>query len=665
MTALGQEVATKIKREVGEIEAVLTKHQVDLTAATPAPAHLVVNRLYFRGTKTLTGVTPDGETVEKHETYQVPFEFEWHVEPGLHGIGSDRNLRGKSSVIELLMWVLRGRQSLRSDVLSWVEHVEGDFRIDSTGFHVSIDVNENDLSGELVLTASSGLKSTLGRFSDAEQFEALMNSTMMGRLNLPPISIATEGRRNDHTWPTYASALVINGSTLENLVGEHKYGLPSKLLQMFIGTDWSAVRAQAGSALKVAEFELAQRQQAAEQQSAQSEAAHAAALEVVAAAKKRLAEIPAASVTADALDTALTRLTALDGASTHLHQRLITARQSEAEALALLADAEHAVHAVEEDDLATRFFHKMRPSVCPRCEAPVTDDRLQAEAEGSSCSVCFHDISTDDEGGDADEHGGEDVDDEQAEVDQVDALRLVAEHATGHRQAIEMEFSAASADRDQQAAVVAASRNEQARDEERHQAELELARAEGAAAALEPAPVEASPDAGELAMLQSEVEVLKAAEKIVSGWVTDAQSGPLDELSADITNLARSFGMANLSEVHLDGATRMKVYTGGAQENYGDVERGEQLRLKVATAIALIRRSRSSGVGRHPGFLVVDSLGAEEIPDEDLRAMLSALRDVADELGIQIFIATRNTPLLEEIIEGDRCRLGRDNGFVW
>ncbi len=665
MTALGQEVATKLNREVAEIEAVLTKHQVDLTAATPAPAHLVVQRLYFRGTKTLTGVTPDGETVDKDETYEVPFEFEWIVEPGLHGIGSDRNLRGKSSVIELLMWVLRGRQSLRSDVLNWIDHVEGDFQIDATAFHVSIDLNENVPSGELVRTASSGLKSTLGKFSDAEEFEALMNSTMMGQLNLPPISIATEGRRNDHTWPTYASALVINGSTLENLVGEHKYGLPSKLLQMFIGTDWSAVRAQAGSALKVAEFELAQRLQVAEQQNAQLEAAHAAALEVVTVVQQRLAETPAASVTADALDTALTRLTDLDSASADLQQRLVAARQNETDALAHLGDAEHAAHAVREDALATSFFHKMRPSVCPRCEAPVTDDRLQAEADGSSCSVCTHDISTDDDGGDAQELGHEDVDDEQAEVDELDALRQVADQATGHRHAIETEFAAASADRDQQASVVSASRNEAALAAERHQIELELARAEGAAAALEPAPVEAAPDAAELATLQSEVEVLKAAEKIVSGWVTDAQSEPLDELSADITRLARSFGMANLSEVHLDGATRMKVHTGGAQENYGDVERGEQLRLKVATAIALIRRSRSSGVGRHPGFLVVDSLGAEEIPDQDLRAMLSALREVADELGIQIFIATRNTPLLEETIQDDRCRLGRDNGFVW
>lgn len=74
----------------------------------------------------------------------------------------------------------------------------------------------------------------------------------------------------------------------------------------------------------------------------------------------------------------------------------------------------------------------------------------------------------------------------------------------------------------------------------------------------------------------------------------------------------------------LVGNATMKVHQGGQSSSYGDCERGEKLRLKLATAIALIKQGRTSGVGRHPGLLFVDSPGSEEVQQDDLDTMLEA-----------------------------------------
>ncbi|GAA3832652.1 hypothetical protein GCM10022226_62420 [Sphaerisporangium flaviroseum] len=57
----------------------------------------------------------------------------------------------------------------------------------------------------------------------------------------------------------------------------------------------------------------------------------------------------------------------------------------------------------------------------------------------------------------------------------------------------------------------------------------------------------------------------------------------------------------------------------------GSLTEGEQLRLKIVTTIALLRHGFRSGVGRHPGLLLVDSPGAEEVDSGDLRHMLEDL----------------------------------------
>ncbi|KUI37456.1 hypothetical protein AU194_21175 [Mycobacterium sp. GA-2829] len=197
--------------------------------------------------------------------------------------------------------------------------------------------------------------------------------------------------------------------------------------------------------------------------------------------------------------------------------------------------------------------------------------------------------------------------------------------------------------------------------EERQRLELDIARAEGAADALaQPVPATTGPPVDPI-----QLAVATAAETVLKRWVKDGQDPLLAAISADIERLTISFGGDSLSDVKLDGAANMKLLKGGDPATYGALTPGEQLRVKVATVIALIRHGYVAGLGRHPGLLLLDSPAAEEIPDGDLATMIAALIEVADDAPMQIFVATRNTgPLLDLLPDASRL-IATGDQYVW
>lgn len=683
MSKLGQAVAEKLEMDVVDVDALLDEHHVSTTANQPAMSQLRIRRLRFTATKVLTGVDAAGVTVDPDTSEEVPVDFDWTLESGLQGVGSDKNLRGKSSVLRIIMWALRGRCDLRQDVRNWLDHVDVEFDIDTTGYTVVFDVVAGVPHGQLVRDYQ-GSPTPIGSFTTDAEFEEVMGSTMMSALRLPTIAAVIEGRRTQHTWPTYAGALLIRGDTLNNLLGEHHWsGLPSRLLQMFVGAEWAATRAEAVSAFKVAQAKLSELQAEAATHASAMGQAHQQALAAAEAAKGRIASLPPAPANLSSVRAAIARIEQLDLDISGTQRQLLAAQVRHAEVTALLAAEKGRQHQAMEDALAVRFFQQMRPTMCPRCSAPVTPDRRKAEAEGASCSVCTHDldihalahdhvVSSDaaDEdrtkfGPDHEETGDENEDDDADTVDALEALGRAVTDAAASLKAAEVAHQDLHDERGTVAQVIAGSEATQQAVDARREAELDLARAEGAVSVFAPGVGIVGPNQNTIEALRQDVKILDTTQKIVAKWVTDAQAQRLIDLGAVITELARSFGMVNLTAVELGGGATLKVTTGGATENYGECERGEKLRLKLATAIALIQQGRESGIGRHPGLLFVDSPGAEEVSDDDFDTMLGALHSAAADADIQVFIGTRHTQALLELLGEDRCRLGRGTNFVW
>jgi hypothetical protein len=269
MTILGKAVLAELQRrgveiDPARIEKVLLDADVSSTASRGVPARLRVRRLHVTGTKHYS--TTPGEETEPAEMKTSPINLDWTPGNGVNGVGSEANLRGKSSVLHLTMWALTGRSHLQADVVSWVDQVSAEFHVDGVPLYVEFDVTDGVPGGKVEQQLPSGGRTVLGTFAGEAEFESVMGSVMLERLRLDAISVFSNGVETEHTWPSYAAALTVHADKLDPIVGNENT-LKTRILQMFVGTSWAAVDAQVATALNSLTFEQeehkAQRQAAA------------------------------------------------------------------------------------------------------------------------------------------------------------------------------------------------------------------------------------------------------------------------------------------------------------------------------------------------------------------------------------------------------------------
>lgn len=124
--------------------------------------------------------------------------------------------------------------------------------------------------------------------------------------------------------------------------------------------------------------------------------------------------------------------------------------------------------------------------------------------------------------------------------------------------------------------------------------------------------------------------------------------------------------MRDVESVRLTRAAHVRVSKGGSVSNWGELAAGEQLRLRIATVVALVRTAQEFGVGRHPGLLFVDSPGREEVQDQNLGDMLGELARLAqDTPNLQIFVAMRGIEAAQKAIRPERLRTAGPYEPLW
>ncbi|MCO5995744.1 ATP-binding protein [Actinoallomurus rhizosphaericola] len=729
MSALADEVVKNLARRQGERRYNLTADKVDeiledldipavATKAVPVP--LRATRIYFSGTKRLDPTHPDAEGYAADEDgigeeadapmlledaatvvgvvgggaedsvnapkprvrlVRVPFRFEWEPQTGVNGIGSGRNLRGKSTVLNVLMWSLTGRcVRFQPDIRRWIEHVEVDWTVGAERLRVSFDARDGEAKGQVVKLGDVGMPdkiTVLGEF-DGDEFEGVMGSLMMARLRLEHIPVWTDAKARVHAWPSYSSSFVVRANQLDPIVGnEQTIGV--RMMQMFVGTDWAPAQAAAMTARRGMDTERSAAAQKAQAAGETVEKFRQKAQSAVDDVKKKIAALPAGTPDVKAMVQFANRASALSRRVHALEGRLIEQSSLAETARQQLKAVKARIHTDYEDALATKFFHRMRPTVCPRCAAEVTAERQAAEPDNHECSVCASDLNLEAlkadvivaasvsktvasalvAGAAGDDSDGAEADDgPQDDVEAAEAAVVAAEAAVA---TLVAEINELTAQRDEAAAKAEAGGDLLSATNARRALELQLARAEGALAALTQTRDPKTVDPVDPTV----AAVVDAAEQVLKKWVKDDQDPLLRKISADIERLAVSFGADSLSDIRLDGAANMSMLKNGDPATYSGITEGEKLRVKIATAIALIKHGYAEGIGRHPGFLVLDSPAAEEMPESDLATMVEALQSVAEEADMQIFVATRNAaPLVELLPEANRV-VAEGDDYVW
>ncbi len=711
-----------------EVDRVLEDLGIPTSASKGVPVHLRVARISFRGTKRLdpshpdaegcdleamdtgdeqlslaldepakavranaeTGGVPSGggedrEGAEGDEAEEpvlralVPFDFTWRPIDGVNGVGSGSNLRGKSSIVNVLLWSLSGRCAEFSvAVKRWIEHVEVDWGVGAETLRVAFDADNGEVSsGTVTIVKDDGTSGTVLASFDGGSFEDAMSSVMLSRLRLETFTVSQSGKPVTHKWASYVNALWVRPKYLKSIIGKEAT-LSVRLMQMFIGTDWVPVLATAATISGTLEAEKKAAQERTKAATAAVETFRDEALRAVEGVKARMAALPEGVPDPAKISEANTKISKLAREMHALEMDLLRRSVAADTVRQQLKAAKARRHTEHEHALLTKFFHQMEPTVCPRCTANVTVERRAAESDEHQCSVCSSDLNLEaleanvvvatsvgagvasvlvESTADAIEMSEEG----DAPTSEIDALEQARVNVESVMAGLREQINELQATHDELVKETDLGTSLLEAVEGRRLLELELARAEGAAGALaEPvAPVDAAPvDPVQLA-------VADAAQKVLSDWVKGHQDPLLATISAEIERLVVNFGADSLSNVRLDGAANMTLRQNGDPSTYGAVSAGEQLRLKIATVIALIKHGYAEKIGRHPGFLLLDSPAAEEMPDGDLATMVSALLEVAEEAPMQIIVATRSTGPLVELLPEENRLIADGDSFVW
>ncbi|SFU15513.1 hypothetical protein SAMN05444141_11141 [Pseudovibrio denitrificans] len=632
-------VAKKIGRPAKEVNETLARYSIEPAGAAPSARPLRVVRVAFSGSKTI-------------DEQEVPFDFEWDVDSnGVWGILAEENLVGKSSILQVILWALRGRsKSLTATVKNWIQHVDVTFRVDERYLRVTFDVEDEDPSGNIAFGSSA--ETAINReFDGTEEFQEIMQEFMLSGLGLEPIpaSQVAAGRiiAYDDGWAAYTGAFLTDADS-DAIIGEQVGNdLIQRLLQVYIGIPWVRTFFQARRHTRLLEQDSTVRRRALRGlggkslEDLESDLADVnAKLEDEGASNLASQQLNAAHIERDELANKLETLsTSVSDAKT----TAVKCRQSR-------IDAEQAVNALAEETAASKFFGLLTPHSCPRCSAKIEVDKLKKEQDTNECSVCTEVLVQADPNAAAAEKLRRDERLKDAKKTERDAERFV-------KRLVEKQVAAREALDAVGQTLTRLAAAGTAADAGLLQSEKD--RLEGMIQAVT-AILEAEDDTAD------DLLIVRAAQNEAEERVKQASISVMAEISEEVTRLAKALGIRDVESVTLKRNAHVNVVKGGSVSKWKDLSPGEKLRLRIATVIALSRGPKSLGMGRHPGLLLIDSPGREEMQQEHLEETIAELVNLTKEYpDYQMFIAMTGVPSDLQTVDTDRIRFAEKGQFLW
>lgn len=655
------QIAARAGAAAARAEQILADQGVLLVPVPPVTRSIELIRLTFSGSR--TGTRWDG-------SFEETFDFG----RGVTAFITNENLRGKSSVLELVTWALRGRpRDLRSDVQPWFDLISLEYSINGTPMAVVLVKTESGFTADIIRAKDSlALREYLMGDGPADsvnviasslsesQFASVQDETMMTLLGFDPITNFQKFKGSDdgvaraNTWPAYYGGIHLPRNS-EILFGDTVFaGLPARILQMYCNVPLM------GTYIRLSTLVRVQKQNEANIVRRANEDAIARADE-----RDRIkAELSKLDAQIEALPSGAGRSAQTISADLReAEQDLEVASASSREASRTVSEARSARQNEEvrtnnerETQLAGLLFHGLNPSHCPRCEQKIEAKRTQREASSLECAVCTNGLDV----YPAHQAHGEDEEDSLDELNDtvapLEALRRAEEAAVQSLTAASVAVDSARLRVDTLAAeLVAASQAEDFTD--RLSIQLEKSRLQGR--------LEGFAEDAVVSETSETIRVLEAALVVLKGVTAEAATQLFAELDEEIVAIGRRLGIDNLEEVQLQRDGGMSVVTAGVRESFKGLSGGERVRLRVAVVMALLRVGHRSGVGSHPGLVLLDSPGDELTIDAEA-TLLHELDSLKDEIPtLQILVASDEPAAVMGHIPDEHIYSSLDGTPLW
>jgi hypothetical protein len=636
-----ESIASKAKRSADEVRLTLERYHIKPRAEIAIPHRLTIRSVVFKGQKSVGA--------------QMPIDFEWtDLGPGLHAILSGRNLRGKTTLLFIMRWCLTGRRSLPSEMKEWFASVSLKFSLDERSFEVRL-TNAVKSEGKLI-RFDEEREIPVRVFASEEEFEEVMSAFFMSELGLERITNHTvrEGKSvdQDHDWPWLSTAMTIEPDPGALFGSTALAAMPLRMMQMFVGMPLVGTRNDLTAAVGRLTHETRQAEELQKRARTQAEARIAELESSLAEARKLIQAKPSTRELRQAVQAANLRYAACEEQSRRL-KIVRTAVEADASASKESYDrARRELREFKESRDAGFIFRALKPECCPSCDEVITEQRRKTTEEQHVCAVCGTPDRPQAEGLVAVEEARlvEAVEEAKSEWEAQDGRAKSA-----NRDLVDQEGRLLEAEREcrlaEQAVEDPQPHLEAERDSIRLEAQIEELR--------RPVAMAREVEGGDR-------DILSAAETVAKDLMKPDQDVILARVSELTADYARRFGIENLEMLSIDGGTRMKLTKGGQQSYFSAQTAGEKVRLKVAATLAILKIAETEGVGRHPGLLLVDSPGANEMVAPDYEKLITGLAELATELPhLQIFITGIDKPAIRERVPCSSLRYAEGDEYLW
>jgi hypothetical protein len=641
-------IADHAETDIDSVTEVLERYAIEAQPTLPRARKVWIRSIILEGTK-------------KESNSDGPFRFEWtDLGPGLWAVMSEKNFRGKSSILNILRSAIQGSfpGQIKPDVWAWLQCIEVCFSIDATLYRVLIEKPVGATSLESARARLSRKEDNWLDLYDGPSTDGLKVQTsalFMEELGFSKFHAFNKQNESAHShgWPAISSALFV-GESGKAIFGDLLVdALPLRLLQLFMGLPWVTTYTAAQAAVK--QVEARSRRRTAESNHTITRLnARIADLEAQAEGiRESLAQCPDRAEFRRKLANQDAKFVQLQSDLVKKRNLLATLNGNLQCARIVFMQSKQVLQQIEDEQAAGYLFRRLRPVCCPACEAGIDAQRYETEG-GDTCPLCGNV-----------EHLEANESFDRAAIFRADVADAEARLTQLKEEVFEGKKQVQSTESDLEAVMSAIEANQKVLFyDEDHKLEMTLTEIMGRIDELRE--LAASQEDEQATEDEQDLPILKATEVVTKQTFDELQRDILSDVSTALAKLAKDFGVENVTEMKLDSAGRLRIRQGGTDTNFSALAPGEKLRVRIAAALAVIEVAKIRGYGRHPGLLVLDSPGAQEMTVEDFVALLANVQTTVAQINdIQIIVGAIARPELTAIVPSTHALLakGEDSLF--
>lgn len=611
--------------------------------AQPQPrSQLTLQRLRFRGEKS--------------------GDFRFH--PGVNVLRAG-NDKGKSSILKLIYFCLTGKSDLKKDVDSWIDFVELGFTLDHIPHAITVSKKRRP-TGQLVRsapeldplapeTALDPRTEVLLEWRSGKEMQDKLELFFNGAFGLRPLMGTQKDSRKGSdalldsltSYRAYVRGMYINqdlGYTSLLTDGVPYGNLFKKMLGMLIGMrgidGFFAVEARRAHL----ENELGKEERYHRRMEQSLGLRDLATLdEEIDKLEKYIDELKVEKTslfvrsTSGDLDErmgALThRLVGLDNARQQAARRL---RESELD----MAETRGSIEELESALQHQESFAAIQPHRCPVCETAIRERTRHTEVEEGSCILCHEELPGQTPAEELAEVARQRLDEARSNLDQqvrqlatrrieLEEIELKIEQSGQQKRHLQAQLRSAhqaTADMEREIEL-----------ETRYLGRLEAERESSARLVSEDG------ENSNIERLMRRKQILDTVLRRLRTLHADSNERQKQDFSHRVREYCTTIGFPGLEEVRLDAQLKPQIRQNGKTYTFEELSPGEKVRFVLAFHLAMaIASGEDLEHGAHPGMLLIDSPGKEEMVQKDFEAVVDLLSLIEERhaASIQVLVAT-------------------------